>query len=210
MDKKKKIVLLGIGVVGLAGLGYYLYNRNQTNDYTSLIPEVKAKSQAEDAEPPRLPDPVRKTKDKSVFPIKQGSRGEVVKMIQKGLIMRYGEDILPKYGADGHFGPETEKALQSKGLPTVISQKAFNHLNAEFHKMGLKLNGVHTHLGNINNALLLQTHTNGMVWNAAGEKMKITKDTILGYFLDAQNGVTKFRTPQNEILYVHTKNISYV
>ena len=209
MDKKK-IVLLGIGVVGLASLGYYLYNRNQTNDYTSLVPEVSSSSDEKEVPPTHLPAPSRTGSNKSVFPIKKGSRGEVVKMIQKALIMRYGKSILPKYGADGHFGTETQTALESKGLPTVITQEAFNHLNAQFHNMGLKLNGFESHLGNIHRAMLLQMHTKGNVWNAAGEKMMVRRDTILGYFIDGQNGITKFRTPQNETLYVHTKNISYV
>lgn len=62
------------------------------------------------------------------FPLKKGSKGEMVRQMQQALISKYGSSILPKYGADGDFGSETLNALKKKGLPTVVTESAFNVL----------------------------------------------------------------------------------
>jgi len=60
------------------------------------------------------------------FPLKKGSKGEMVRQMQQALIEKYGSSILPKYGADGDFGSETVAALKKKGLPTIVTESAFN------------------------------------------------------------------------------------
>ncbi len=60
------------------------------------------------------------------FPLKKGSKGDNVRQLQQALIDKYGSSILPKYGADGDFGSETQNALKKKGLPTSISESTFN------------------------------------------------------------------------------------
>ena len=60
------------------------------------------------------------------FPLKKGSKGDNVRQLQQALISKYGSSILPKYGADGDFGSETQNALKKKGLPTVVSESTFN------------------------------------------------------------------------------------
>lgn len=45
------------------------------------------------------------------YPVKRGSKGEMVRKIQQ-LILAINPKALPKYGADGDFGSETEQALQ--------------------------------------------------------------------------------------------------
>lgn len=60
------------------------------------------------------------------FPLKKGSKGERVKSLQLALIAKYGKSILPKYGADGDFGSETQIALEKQGLPTQIDESTFN------------------------------------------------------------------------------------
>lgn len=62
------------------------------------------------------------------FPLKKGSKGEMVRQMQQALIEKYGSSILPKYGADGDFGSETVAALKKKGLPTIVTESAFNVL----------------------------------------------------------------------------------
>ena len=46
----------------------------------------------------------------SIYPIKKGSKGNKVKELQK-LLLQIDPTSLPKYGADGDFGSETEAAL---------------------------------------------------------------------------------------------------
>jgi peptidoglycan hydrolase-like protein with peptidoglycan-binding domain len=64
----------------------------------------------------------------TVFPLKKGSKGENVRLLQEALIAKYGKTILPKYGADGDFGSETANALKKAGLPATINESTFNVL----------------------------------------------------------------------------------
>ena len=66
----------------------------------------------------------------STYPLKEGSKGALVKQMQTALIKKYGKGILPKYGADGWFGKETTAALKSKGLKTNIDLTEFTKLIA--------------------------------------------------------------------------------
>ncbi len=62
------------------------------------------------------------------FPLSRGSRGPRVKKLQQALIDKYGRSILPKWGADGSWGRETQSGLISKGLPTIINEATFNSI----------------------------------------------------------------------------------
>lgn len=62
------------------------------------------------------------------FPLKRGSKGENVRQLQEALISKYGSKTLPKYGADGSFGPEMVAALKKVKLPATISETLFNVL----------------------------------------------------------------------------------
>jgi len=62
------------------------------------------------------------------FPLKRGSKGDNVRILQEALIRKYGRSILPKYGADGGFGAETVAALKKVKLPATISETLFNVL----------------------------------------------------------------------------------
>lgn len=64
----------------------------------------------------------------SGFPLKKGSKGENVRLLQQALIAKHGRTILPKYGADGDFGSETVAALKKAGLPVNINENTFNVL----------------------------------------------------------------------------------
>ncbi|MFN4313297.1 MAG: peptidoglycan-binding domain-containing protein [Chitinophagaceae bacterium] len=61
----------------------------------------------------------------SGFPLKKGSKGSNVRLLQQALISKYGKSILPKYGADGDFGSETVAALKKAGLPITINESTF-------------------------------------------------------------------------------------
>jgi len=62
------------------------------------------------------------------FPLKKGSKGNNVRLLQQALINKYGKSILPKYGSDGDFGSETLAALKKAGLPDTINESTFNVL----------------------------------------------------------------------------------
>ncbi|MBD3638163.1 MAG: hypothetical protein HUJ25_12495 [Crocinitomicaceae bacterium] len=239
----------------------------------------------------------------SGFPLKKGSRGELVKNLQEALIKTYGASILPRYGVDGDWGSETENALISKGLPTVITAETFTKLvggagisstdsstptttknkfkpallasllhdavisdnfseavrllskiftttgyakvngyfkekringvrktlvnallsqftssaekkklNTHFYRMGLKYNGSQWSLSGVGEVLCDQIRSlqPTMVWNAKGKRLRVPRNTILGELLDARNGVAKFKTLDDKILYTNTNTIGYV
>lgn len=96
-------------------------NRNGYNKKGELDPKCKVEDpKNHNATPPAgsawTPD--------SSFPIKRGSWGPKVKALQAVFIAKYGKSILPKYGADGRFGEETENALKSKFNKTEIANQA--------------------------------------------------------------------------------------
>jgi hypothetical protein len=68
------------------------------------------------------------TGDTNGFPLKKGSKGNNVRLLQEALIAKYGRPVLPKYGADGDFGSETVTALKKAGLPASITESVFNVL----------------------------------------------------------------------------------
>lgn len=57
------------------------------------------------------------------FPLKRGSRGERVKMLQQALAK-----TSPSISVDGQFGPQTAAALKSAGYSEVVDQTLFNKI----------------------------------------------------------------------------------
>lgn len=126
----KWYVLTGIAVAGTAvaaGLGYFiLAPRQKNNESDSQTRFTGEQLPGKDStQTPARVEPSSQTPAFSGFPIKRGSKGEFVRNLQNALIQKFGSSILPRYGADGDFGSETEKALSSKGLKTVIDQTTY-------------------------------------------------------------------------------------
>lgn len=106
MNKYLKYSLIALPI--LVG-GYIVYK------------QLKPKKKKEQTPPPPPPTPTptpKLTGGDSVikvraegFPIKKGSRGAKVRELQ-GYILKKNPKALPKYGADGDFGNETEGAMQ--------------------------------------------------------------------------------------------------
>lgn len=98
------------------------------------------------------------TKDPSTFqgfkfPIKRGQKGSNVKRLQQ-LLLTFDKNILPKFGADGDFGTETETALvrvigkkqidnqdDLLAIETKIKEKAGSIMAGAFmnQQLGIKL-----------------------------------------------------------------------
>jgi peptidoglycan hydrolase-like protein with peptidoglycan-binding domain len=148
---KSKIILtsLAVGAVGILGyLAWQFYNKRKASrrsssgnaDLMTILPGTTAASiypsatstTANTAASVPLPKPaVQSTTAKkastalSSFPLKKGSKNELVKSLQLALIAKYGAGILPKYGADGDFGSETVAALAKLGLPATIDESTY-------------------------------------------------------------------------------------
>jgi hypothetical protein len=148
---KSKIILtsLAVGAVGILGyLAWQFYNKRKASrrsssgnaDLMTILPGTTAASiypsatstTVNTAVSVPLPKPAapsttakKTTTTLSSFPLKKGSRNELVKSLQLALIAKYGAGILPKYGADGDFGSETVTALAKAGLPATIDESTY-------------------------------------------------------------------------------------
>ncbi len=151
-QKKKKIVLttLAVGAAGILGyFGWQYYKKKKEKNDTE--PDVILKKKPEQDLPPAIidtprynPTPRPKIKpkpkpnyeypaidipvSKDGFPLKRGSKGEKVRALQDALIAKYGKQVLPRYGADGDFGPEMAAALKKLKLPSSIDESTYNVL----------------------------------------------------------------------------------
>ncbi|HVD99526.1 MAG TPA: hypothetical protein VNB90_15060 [Cytophagaceae bacterium] len=122
-DKQKRpsvtnIFLIGIGT---AVVGYSLYEFYQrvikkddsTPDADLLLQEKNT-----------VTKPVTTRNDR--FPLKKGSLGTNVRLMQTGLQKILGEDVISKLTPiDGDYGSGTEKALIQAGFPTVVDESTF-------------------------------------------------------------------------------------
>ena len=149
---KSKIILtsLAVGAVGILGyLAWQFYSKRKasrgsgsgnadfmtvlpTSSAAAIYPSTSSMPAASASSSVPLPKPAaqsttakKATNAVSSFPLKKGSKNELVKSLQLALIAKYGASILPKYGADGDFGSETVAALTKAGLPTTIDETTY-------------------------------------------------------------------------------------
>jgi len=140
-QQKKKIIVTSVAVGAAGILGYFgwkylkarrqktktddidavLKNMSETYHDTAVINTQPKSTTSKTA----TSTPARSTVSDE-FPLKKGSKGNNVKLLQEALIAKYGKSILPKYGADGDFGSETAGALQKINYPTTMDQSTFN------------------------------------------------------------------------------------
>lgn len=201
-NKKGKYILIGLGVIALAGTAAFFYHQHRKKQNNLFAEDLISPDNS--FEPPVVSIPAKSSSgssgSSSDFPLKKGSRGPLVKNIQKALIARYGKSILPKFGADGHWGSEMQAALKKKGLPTIISESLFNKVLTS---------GAASQLSGSSGPQLTTIEAT-KVWNQEGDQIRVPAGTIIGEFVDAENDVTQFKTIDNRILFIDTNTISYV
>ena len=131
-NKKKKFLLIGLGVAATGLLSYFGWEYYQkrkakkedgaddssadTTTDTSLVPPKKNTF---------VPNFFTQQRNDD-FPLKKGSKGTKVKALQDSLIAKNGKAILPRYGADGDFGSELVAALKKLNLPDTIDESTYN------------------------------------------------------------------------------------
>jgi hypothetical protein len=83
------------------------------------------------------------------FPMKKGNRNSSVKKLQQ-LILQVDKTLLPKFGADGDFGSETENAIASLiGKKSVDNQSDVEKIKNVAFVKGQKLLMNQTAFGNL-------------------------------------------------------------
>ena len=131
---RRKYIMYGLGAGVLFGGGYLLYNYLQDRaamnrstrllEPATLIPTLPANTQ------------VIVKNNSGSFPLKKGSKGEVVKVLQNALLVIGGQaashiqtsSIKPDGTPDGVFGNGTEKALRAAGYPVTVPESTFSQL----------------------------------------------------------------------------------
>jgi hypothetical protein len=121
--KKVFLITLGIGILGggaYLGAKKFLFKpktddsqpEGDTNIY--VLPASSGKSG---------------TSRNDKFPLKQGSKGNRVTLLQKALQKRLGEEVLSQYTKiDGDFGSKTAAALTRAGFPVTVDEITYNKI----------------------------------------------------------------------------------
>lgn len=124
MAKTKNIIA---GILGLAGVYFiYQYFKKGTASNTFTPAESGGSSSTSVTTSSKKPT--------DSFPLKKGSKGDNVRMVQQ-LLLKIDKTLLPKFGADGDFGSETESAVQKVlNKKTVDGQNDLNKLNTIFNQ----------------------------------------------------------------------------
>lgn len=67
------------------------------------------------------------------FPLRKGSKGENVKDLQE-LMLKINNKLLPRYGADGDFGSETEAAVVSLLNKKTVEYSDYTALQNQYNQ----------------------------------------------------------------------------
>ena len=141
--KKKKalsqqqIIMIGLGSGAALGLGYLAYNhfRNKAIAKRSISDTSNVIVPSNNSITPSIITSNNSPVAASNFPLKIGSRGNLVVMLQDALMAKGGQAALiiketsfRNGRLDGIFGKGTQNALRAAGFPTAISQSQFSTL----------------------------------------------------------------------------------
>ena len=130
-ELSKKYIFYCLGAGALVGGGYLLYNYLQDRQIMQRGQGLTVNNII-----PSLPASVPRTGSSTSFPLRSGSRGELVKQLQQGLLRLGGTaashirstSIRPDGTPDGVFGGGTEKALRAAGYSTTVSAASFSKI----------------------------------------------------------------------------------
>lgn len=109
------------GVIAIVGVYY-------------IVRYYKGKKDSPIPSPEPTPEPTPTPSAKDNFPLKKGSKGARVSQVQS-ILLKIDKSLLPKFGADGDFGTETEAAVvKVLGKKSVDSQADIDRLNVIYNK----------------------------------------------------------------------------
>ena len=132
-NRSRKIFIITTGLILTTGAGIILYKIIK-NKKTAAAKKKAFEDDLKNAKSNSVNNSISNNKKviaavrNDEFPLRKGSKGERVKQLQAALINSYGKSILPKFGADGDFGTETEAALSKISKPTVVNEEEFNKI----------------------------------------------------------------------------------
>ncbi len=128
------LVSIGTGFIGLAAAGVFIYKKVKGDSGDNLrigkTDEGDGFDNATGKQAPSLPTPSYSpstvTSTGSSFPLKMGSNNIYVENLQNAIITKFGKSALPKFGADGDWGSETQKFFDAHPkLKSVIDNTTY-------------------------------------------------------------------------------------
>jgi hypothetical protein len=134
MSTSTKVLIASLSLAALGIGSYSIYKWMKRNKNEMPLDEISEQAVESDTTSSANVIPVSPKNESGTtnagtgFPLKKGSKGELVRTLQQTLINQFGASILPKYGADGHFGSELIAALKSKSLPERIDESQYKVL----------------------------------------------------------------------------------
>jgi hypothetical protein len=200
----KKIFLLTLGAGVIAGAGFLAYEHFKKSgesssdaSSTSIVPASNASSAGDN------------------FPLKFGSRGQRVVQLQQKLEKILGADKLQQLTPiDGIWGNGTEKALKLAGLPTLISQSAFDKIMSSntgiFSALQSGIQKITSSISGIGEIRDIVTIVPTFVIDRAGHKIPVKKNVILGQEILVSNGMTRFKGIDGTLCSAPTRDVRYV
>ncbi len=133
--KGKGLLIGGLVTLGLAiaGGAVWFFTRGSSDKKGKsgdlLLSESNDKPTASKPTTTTTTTPTPSKWTAATFPLRRGMRGAAVKQMQQALIRRHG-NVLPRYGAAGDYGGETEAALRNNGWPLSVSQAKFTEITS--------------------------------------------------------------------------------
>jgi hypothetical protein len=133
--KPAKVFIYALALAAFGGGGYLIYDRikrkrsqdvPEDNQDTIIINNNLPASYSTST---RAGSRTSGAKRNDNFPLKRGSRGSLVTMLQQALAKIIGASAMnDNGGVDGQFGPGTARALKVAGYPEVIDETIFNKI----------------------------------------------------------------------------------
>lgn len=135
---RRNYIMYGLGAGALLGGGYLLYSYLQDRAVMNRSDRSLKPAAPIPALPAGTQTQVIVNSNSRSFPLKKGTRGEIIKVLQKALLAMGGQaashiratSIKPDGTADGIFGSGMEKALRAAGFPVIVSESTFSKIIA--------------------------------------------------------------------------------
>lgn len=140
--KASTVFLLAFGTMAAAGGAYLLYDRLRNKRPLTLIPSNDGSREAiiiNNNIPATTSSSDKQSTGGNEFPLKRGSRGTLVTMLQQALSNIIGEAAMKgNGGVDGQFGPGTANALKTAGYPEIVDEATFNKITGRSQGSSIK------------------------------------------------------------------------
>ena len=204
----QQYILYGLGTGILLGGGYLVYN---------LLQDINASKRS--TVQPVVNQEVKQIiqVNKENFPLKNGSRGSLVAMLQKALIAMGGQaashirstSLKPNGEVDGVFGRGTENALEAAGYAKVIFESDFSKIVGKNSTSSIQTNAITTSNKAIADEIIAGANRQNLFAVLAGlQKIKDVSQysSVSAYFMNQRISGTRVTSLVNALLSVAFAN----